>query len=85
MALTDEKFLNEIRLKYGIPDEFTVLTVYRSTTATPDQLTREYLFGDGVSIPMWGSRVGIYEEIVVAGDHVLKDADGVFVEYKGEM
>lgn len=85
MALTDEQTIAEIRSKYSISDEYTELTVYRSTTATPAQLARQYLFEGTEFLVLWGSRVGIYEEVVVAGQHVLKDADGVFAEYKGEI
>jgi hypothetical protein len=86
MALTNENLIAEIRGKYAISEDFAPLTVYRSSSATSEQCTREYILGeDDVSVPVWGSHFGTYEEVVVAGEHTLSDADGVWEEYVGEL
>lgn len=85
MALTDENLIAEIRSRYSISEEFETLTVYRSETATMEQCTKDYLLGsDDVLAPIWGTHLGTFEEIVVAGEHTLEDAEGVWQEYVGD-
>lgn len=84
MALTDQELLSQIKSRYGLPEDADeTLTVYRSETATVDQLSRTYLLGDQTN-GILGSKYGLWEEIVVLGDHTLIDTDGVYTEYQGD-
>lgn len=84
MALTDQDLINQIKSRYGISDDnIETITVYRSETATVDQLNRTYLLGDQAN-GILGSKYGLWEEIVVLGEHTLIDADGVYTEYQGD-
>lgn len=84
MALTNQDLIREIKSRYGIPEDTDyTMTVYRSETATGDQLSRNYLLGDQTN-GILGSKYGLWEEVVVLGDHTLIDADGVYTEYQGD-
>lgn len=84
MALTNEEFIKNIKSRYGLAEDFSdSMTVYRSSIATTNQLTRTYLLGDQ-SNGILGSKYGLQEEIVIIGDHTLVDEDNVFTEYTGE-
>ena len=84
MALTDQALITQIKSRYGLPEDVDyIITVYRSETATVDQLSRAYLLGDQTN-GILGSKYGLWEEIVVLGEHTLIDADGVYTEYQGD-
>jgi hypothetical protein len=83
MPLTDENMIAQYKKKYAI-DLDTELTVYRSETANNEQTEKSYLVND-LDIPLWGSRVGIFEEVVIGGQHTLLDNDNVWTEYTGEV
>jgi hypothetical protein len=84
MALTDQAAITQIKSRYGLPEDADyIITVYRSTTAKEHQLSRDYLLGDQTN-GILGSKYGLWEEIVVLGDHTLLDADGVYTEYQGD-
>jgi hypothetical protein len=84
MALTDQAAITQIKSRYGLPEDADyTITVYRSEAATVDQLSRAYLLGDQPN-GILGSKYGLWEEIVVLGEHTLIDADGVYTEYQGD-
>jgi len=84
MTLTNQDLIREIKSRYGLPEDADyTMTVYRSETATVDQLSRTYLLGDQTN-GILGSKYGLWEEVVVLGDHTLLDADGVYTEYQGD-
>jgi len=89
MPITDETIIAELKSKYQLPvDEdgnMETLTVYRSATATNDQISREYLFGeDDTDTQLFGGLHNGQQEIVILGSYSLIDADSVWTEFTGE-
>jgi hypothetical protein len=89
MALTNTNVLAEITERYNLDDTIeSSITVYRSKTATFDQMGPDYLLGEGFTfegIEIKGTIVDAQKEVVIIGDHTLVDADSVWTEYNPEM
>ena len=84
MALTNENVKNDIISRYSIDDDVLgeqSITVYRSNSASNDQLTNDYLFGENVEPMVYASSFGATNEVVVIGDHTLQDSEDVFEEF----